>query len=465
MARSDRSRDSDRVRAPQPAFKRRLPHGRGATEQPNAVGDGDAELTPWFWLMVSLTGVGAGVGGIAMMYILFHVQRLVYHYSTGEFQTAVGLVSPTYRFVALLIAGLIGGPAWYLLNRYTKGQKTEVDDVVWSGEGDLSYPKSIITSVIQEVVIGFGASLGREAAPKLLGALSGTYFGKLAHLSPAQRRLLVACGAGAGLAAVYNVPLGGALFTAEIMLGEITLPVVLPAVACSMIATEVAYLYLPNRATYLGIPNFQLNWSEVLWALIAGPIIGILVTGFVRLVGFLGHHRLKGKAVIYGPLLSFGLTGLIGMRYYQLFGNGKDMAHSVFRGSIESLSLLAALFILKPVVTALSLQSGASGGLFTPLFSSGAVLGGLLGGIWNPIMSGGSIAAYAMLGAAAALAAGLQAPLSGLVLVLELTHSGLQIIVPLMIATLLATAVSRRLDGYSIYSARLPVNRSEEGTA
>ncbi len=463
MARSDRSRETDRVRAPQPALKRRLPHGRGATEQPNAVGDGDAELTPAFWLMLVLTGVGSGVGGMAMMYILFHVQRAVYHYSTGEFQTAVGLSSPTHRLIALLIAGAIGGPAWYLLSRYTKGQKSEVDDVVWSGKGELSYPKSIGTSIIQEVVIGFGASLGREAAPKLLGALSGTYFGKLARLSPAQRRLLVACGAGAGLAAVYNVPLGGALFTAEVMLGEITLPVVLPAVGCSMIASEVAYLYLPNRATYLGIPNFQLNWSEVLWAIIAGPIIGLVVTGFVRLIGFLSHHRLKGRAVLFGPLLSFGITGLIGMRYYQLFGNGKDMAHAVFRGSIVSLSLLAVLFVLKPVLTAISLQSGASGGLFTPLFASGAVLGGLLGGIWNPLVSGGSIAAYAMIGAAAALAAGLQAPLSGLVLVLELTHSGLQIIVPLMIATLLATMVSRHLDGYSIYSARLPVQRSDEG--
>ncbi len=456
MVKSDKDRISDRIREPKPYFKTRLPHGRGATEQPNATGDGDAELNPKFWLMLVLTGIGSGIFGILMMMILYSVQHTTYHYHVGEFQIAVGKVAPIYRFYALLIAGAIGGPAWFLLNKWTKGQKSEVDDIVWSGKGELSFQKSLGTSIIQEVVIGLGASLGREAAPKLMGAITGTYIGRWARLSPAQKRLLIACGAGAGLAAVYNVPLGGALFTAEIMLGEVTLPVVLPAIGCSVIATAMTYVYLPNRATYLGLPNFQLRWTEVIWSLVAGPIIAIFATGFVRLVGFISHHRLSGKAVIFGPLISFGLLGLIGMKYYELFGNGKDMAKSVFSGQIGSLEVLAILFMLKPILTSIALGSGASGGLFTPLLASGAVLGGFLGGVWSFIDPGGSVSAYAILGAAATLGAGLQAPLAGLVLVLELTHTGLQIIVPMMIVTLIATAMSRHLDGYSIYSARLP---------
>lgn len=89
-------------------------------------------------------------------------------------------------------------------------------------------------------MVGMGASIGREAAPKLMGGVSGSLLARWTKLTPAQRRLLVACGAGAGLAAVYNVPLGGALFTAEVLYGSLNLPVILPALACSAIATLTA---------------------------------------------------------------------------------------------------------------------------------------------------------------------------------------------------------------------------------
>ena len=156
------------------------------------------------------------------------------------------------------------------------------------------------------------------------------------------------------------------------------------------------------------------------------------------------------------------IQGVLGIWFYELFGNGKDMAQNLLGGEMTSLPLLAALFLLKPVLTALVLESGLSGGLLTPLFASGALLGGFLGGIWIHFFHSGSIEAYAMLGASAALGAGLQAPLTGLVLILELTHTGLQIIVPIILITFLATAISRRIDGYSIYSARLPEVSEEQ---
>jgi H+/Cl- antiporter ClcA len=110
--------------------------------------------------------------------------------------------------------------------------------------------------VISEVVIGIGASIGREAAPKLLGGVSGSVLAGWGGLSAQQqRRLLVACAGGAGLGAVYNVPLAGALFTAEILLGSITLPVMLPAIACPAVATATAWIYLPNRAVYPASPT------------------------------------------------------------------------------------------------------------------------------------------------------------------------------------------------------------------
>src|SRR6185437_15955834 len=126
----------------------------------------------------------------------------------GGFSAAVARASGWHRSLPLLIGGVIGGVGWYLLRRSTPGKKSEVDEVLWTGEGRLSFRRSVGTSVLSEIVIGLGASLGREAAPKLLGALAGTLLAERARLSPPQQRLLVACGAGAGLAAVYNVPLG-----------------------------------------------------------------------------------------------------------------------------------------------------------------------------------------------------------------------------------------------------------------
>lgn len=457
MTVSASGRLSERVRVPSPMIRRRIASGRGATEQPNATGDGQAALTPLFWAMIALTGIGAGLFGILMMLILFTIEHLAYSYHLGSFQSGVERASPLRRVVALAIAGVIGGVAWYLLRRYTRGQRSEADEAVWTGDGTLSFPRSIGTSVISEIVVGLGASLGREAAPKLMGGVCGSLLGRWACLSLAQRRLLVACGAGAGLAAVYNVPLGGALFTAEILCGSLNLPIVLPALACSWIATLTAWIYLPSQATYTGVPDYPFTGATLTWAILAGPVIGLVAVGFIRLIAWASHHRATGRAALIAPLGAFLVLGGIGLKYPQLFGNGKGIAHDAFLGH-GGLLLLLALLVLKPLVTALCLGSGASGGLFTPTLSTGALLGGFLGTAWSLIWPSAPVGGYALIGAAAMLGAAMQAPLAALTLILELSHSGFQLMVPMMATTLIATAVARYIDGYSIYSARLPAH-------
>ncbi|HUY57684.1 MAG TPA: chloride channel protein [Candidatus Micrarchaeaceae archaeon] len=422
-------------------------------EQPNATGDGEAPLTPVFWAMVALTGVATGLFGDLLMVILFSVQHFAFGYHSGSLQAAAERDSGLHRVIVLCAAGVIGGVAWYLLRRFTPGERAEVDDAVWRGD-PLSTRRSLASSVISEVVIGMGASIGREAAPKLMGGVSGSVLASWARLSPGQRRLLIACGGGAGLAAVYNVPLGGALFTAEVLCGSLALPVVLPALFCSAVATGTAWLYLPEHATYIDIPAYRFTVPLLVWAILAGPVLGLLSSGYIRVIAWASHHTVRGQRALFAPLIAFGALGLIGIAYPQLFGNGKDMAHMVFIGS-GSIALLSALFVLKPVVTALCLGSGASGGLFTPTLSTGAVLGGLLGLAWSIAWPGSPMGAYAMVGAAAVLGASMQAPLAALVLVIELTHSGFGIMVPLLVATVIATALARHIDGYSIYSGRL----------
>lgn len=419
------------------------------------TGDGEAALSLTFWSVLVLTGIATGLLGASLMALLFHVEHAAFGYHSGDLESGVKAASAMRRVTSLLIAGAFGGVAWYLLRRYTPGKKSDIDDVLWSRSGELSVRRSLGTSVISEIVIGLGASLGREAAPKTMGGLSGGLLGRWFGLSVAQQRLLIACGGGAGLACVYNVPLGGALFTAEILCGSISVVTMLPALACCGIATVTAWSYLPNQATYLDVPEYHVSATLLVWALLAGPLIGLGAAAYIRGIGWLSHHRITGVASLPAPLIAFGVLGVIGIAYPQLFGNGKGMAHDVFVGG-GTLGPLLMLALLKPAVTALCLASGASGGLFTPVLSTGAVLGGGLGLLWSHLWPGTPLGAYAMVGAAAMIGCAMQAPITGVALVLELTHSGFGLMTPMIVATVIATAAVRYIDGYSIYSARLP---------
>ncbi len=447
---------SDRERIPRPLLKRRLPSGRGAMEQPNATGDGDAHLTVRFWIILVLTGIGTGLFGMLMMLIIFSVEHVAFGVSSdGQgFSAAVAGTSGWRRATPLLVAGVVAGVGWYLLRRLTPGHTSEADEVLWTGKDRLSFRRSFGTSVLSEIIIGLGASLGREAAPKLMGAVSGSVLAEWVGLCPAQRRLLVACGGGAGLAAVYNVPLGGALFAAEVLLGAVRLPLVLPALACSATATAVAWMYLPAHATYLDVPGYDFDVRLLVWAVILGPVVGVLAAVYIRIIGWVSHHQVRGAWSLVAPLAAFSVLAALALAFPDLYGNGKGMAHNAFLG-VGTVGLFAMLAALKPMVTALCLGSGASGGLFTPVMSTGASLGATLGIAWSQLWPGSPIGAYALIGAAAMVGAGMQAPLSALVLVLELTHSGYSLTVPMIAATVIATATTRWIDGYSIYSARL----------
>ena len=454
MAQRDESR-SERQRVPRPVIKRRIASGRGAMEQPNMTHEGDAALTPIFWVAVVVTGVTTGLFGALLMWLLQIAETAAFHFHSGSYQNAVAATSGAHRVMTLLLSAVIGAVGWYLIRRYLKNEKSEIDDALWNGDGELSMRRSLLTSIVSEIVIGMGASIGREAAPKLMGGASASLFAHRLHLSSAQKRLLVACGGGAGLAAVYNVPLGGAIFTAEVLLGSFALPNVLPALACSLIATMTGWLYLPRGATYANIPLYGFSASLMVWSLLAGLVIGLLAVFYIRLIGWASHFRAKGATILWAMPATFLIVGISGIWFPQLFGNGKDMAHQAFLG-VGGIGLLFALFALKPLVTALTIGGGASGGVFTPFLSTGAVLGGFLGIVWLHLWPGAPLGAFAMVGAAAMIGSSMQAPLTGRVLVAEFTHSGFNIIIPMMAATMIATFLVRHIDGYSIYSARLP---------
>ena len=143
-------------------------------EQPNVTHDGAAALTPRFWLAVGLTGVATGLFGDFLMWVLQNFEHLGFGYNSGSFQDAVAAISRVRRVVVLVISGLFGAIAWYLIRRYLKREHAEIDDALWNGDGELGLRRSFLTSVVSEILIGLGASLGREAAPKLMGGVSGS---------------------------------------------------------------------------------------------------------------------------------------------------------------------------------------------------------------------------------------------------------------------------------------------------
>ncbi len=448
-------RESERQRVPAPLLKRRLPSGRGAMEQPNVTSDPDAPQTARFWVAVVATGVVTGLFGDFLMWVLYWAERVGFGYVGGSVEAAVKGAGELRRVVALAAAAVIGSVAWYLIRRFLAREHAEIDEVLWTGAGKLGFRRSLLTSLTSEVVVGLGASIGREAAPKLMGGASASVLGEWFGLTPGQVRLLVACGGGAGLACVYNVPFGGALFTAEVLYGSYALPVALPALATSFIATTVAWAYLPSRATYVNVPLYHFSATIMVWSLAAGVVIGLLAVLYVRLIGVTAHYRSRGAHIFWTMPLAFLALAGIGTWYPQLFGNGKGMAHDAFLGA-GSVGLLFALAMLKPLVTAAVLGSGASGGLFTPFLSTGAVLGAFLGAVWSHLWPGAPVGAFALVGAAAMIGASMQAPFVGLVLVMELSHGGYDLVVPMIAATVIATLLVRWIDGYSIYSARLP---------
>jgi len=255
------------------------------------------------------------------------------------------------------------------------------------------------------------------------------------------------------MGAAYGVPLGGALFALEVMRGVLALRYVLPALFSSVVATAVSWVALPDAPTYL-IPAYRSSISSVLWALLAGPIAGVASVGYVRLVTWADRHKPLGWRRLTAPLLGLALLGAVSIWFPQLLGNGKDISQLAFTNQVTP-ALLLTLLALKPAAIVLCVRSGAPGGLFTPSLTVGALLGAVLGHAWSWFWPGVPPGLFAVLGAAAVLAATTQGPISTVVLMMELTSRDRSFIVPLLLAVATATLVARSIEPRSIYDARL----------
>jgi H+/Cl- antiporter ClcA len=231
-----------------------------------------------FWLAVLLTGVGTGLGAAALTRLLELVQHLVWNGSGTNILEAAEHAGAERHVLVLLGAGLVTGAGQIILRQLSSGNGIDTTAAIWFHAGRMPALRTLGSAVLSVLDVGMGVSLGREGAPKQAGAVIANFFSDRERLSDEQRRLLVACGAGAGMGAAYGVPLGGALFALEVMRGRLALRYVLPAIFASVIATAVSWLALPDAPTYI-IPAYSSSASIVVWALLAGPIAGVVSVG------------------------------------------------------------------------------------------------------------------------------------------------------------------------------------------
>jgi CIC family chloride channel protein len=428
--------------------------------QPNARGNSwSFGRTPGFWLILLPTAVLAGLAGAALKLLLRSVEHLTWFYRAGDLSTAVAATSPLHRVAALAVAGVLAGGGWWLLERIAGTRGGEMTDAVWSGEGRMKTVPTLLSAALTMTTIGMGASLGREQPPKEAAAGIASWIAGRAGLAAEERCLLLACAAGGGWAAVYNIPLAGGVFAAEVLVGSLALSTAVPALAASAVATAVAGTVISLHPYYAGIPNYPASASIIVWSALAGPVLGLAGMTFVWLLGVVRGRRLRGGALLAGPPLVFAAVGLLAIAFPLLPGNGRDMSEHLFRSELGPL-LVFALVVLKPIATAASWGSGASGGMFTPTTSYGAAAGALLGRLWSvgwPGIPGGG---YALVGAAAVLAAAMSAPVSAVLLTVELTGgTASSLLLPVLLAVGGASMTASWLGGGSIYSVRLPQGR------
>jgi CIC family chloride channel protein len=406
-----------------------------------------------FWIAVLLTGVGTGVAAAALTRLLEMVQRLMWSGTGTNLLDAAEHAGVWRHILVLLGAGVVTGAGQIILKHLSSGNGIDTTAAIWFHAGRLPAWRTLGSALLSVIIVGMGASLGREGAPKQAGSVMANFFSDRLRLSDEQRRLLVACGAGAGMSAVYGVPLGGALFALEVMRGMLALRYVLPALFASLIATGVSWVALPDAPTYV-IPAYSSSTSSVVWALVAGPIAGVFSVGYVRLITWADRNKPQGWRRFTAPLLVLGLLGAVSIWFPQLLGNGKDISQLAFTDQVTP-ALALMLLALKPAATALCVRSGAPGGLFTPSLTVGALLGAILGNAWSWFWPGVSPGLFAVLGAAAVLAATTQGPISTVVLMMELTGRDRSFILPLLLAVGTATLVARTIEPRSIYDARL----------
>jgi len=362
------------------------------------------------------------------------------------------------RLLAPTVGGLAAGLVLYWgLHWAGRRGAGNLLEVVVAGDGRLPFRHAVIKALSSLLSISTGGSIGREGLITHLTATAASKCGQLARWQPYRLRLLVACGAAAGIAAAYNAPVAGAVFAAQIVLGNFSMNLFAPLVFASVVATMVSRSFFGIEPQYQ-VPSYVefSHISQLPWFLLVGLFAGLLGAAFLKL---LRHSELLFSRVQQPVYLRMALGGLavgaIATGFPQVWGNGYGATNQILHGQY-ALGFLFGLFVAKLLATLMTVGSGAVGGVFTPTLFLGAGLGGLFGMILHAahFTAAPPPAAFALVGMGSVLSATTHSPLLAMIMVFEISLN-YTLMPPLMVACAVSTLVARRLDPQTIYTEPL----------
>jgi len=453
-----------------------------------------AKRLGWLAATTIILGVIIGAGAGLLTLLLYGVEHVMLGYVEGSELPGTFGVPAVRRAISVTIGLTLAGIIWYFLRNKT----TKVPSVKKAVAGErMPVWQTLVHVVLQIGIVGSGASIGREVAPRELGAMLAQRFCDLFHIEGTDgidRRMVVAVAAGAGLGGVYNAPLAGMFFAVEILLVDVTLEKVAFGLGMSAIAAFVA-ASIKGHHTFYDITAMQPQSTPtlMLFAVLCGAACGVAGAWFRKGSQWAESHQSHDKHILWQMPLAGLVTGLAAIVVPQVMGNGRAAAQlgfstfvpegSAAAGASQSassaaaspwnllagggnvsgsastavnadfqlsqsniamlLGVLALTFVAKALVTLMTIRSGASGGVLQPGIALGSTLGAMLGLIWILLFPADSVTACALIGAAALLSVSQQAPLMAMCLVMELTEAPSAFFVPVGLAVAASSLVSK----------------------
>jgi CIC family chloride channel protein len=418
-------------------------------------------------------GVMTGLGAVAFRALIAMVHNLSYNGTLSFIYDANVSDGPSRFGNWVLFSPIIGGLiVVFLVRRFAPEAKghgvPEVMDAIFYKRGNIRGMVALVKALASAISIGSGAAVGREGPIIQIGSALGSSFSQFLGLSTWQKITLLSAGAGAGIAATFNTPLGGVLFALEILLPEVSNRTFLPVVVATGAATTVGRILIGPDPAFT-VPNVQFSLTgvnapaEIVSYILLGLLCGVAAWAFIRMLVFMedGFPKLPGGEYIQNivgmtimGLMMVGLVHVFGEPYVN--GVGYSVIQSIFDQKMTAVGLLALLFVLKMVATTVSLGCGASGGIFSPSLYLGATLGAAFAAAMGMVLPhyGLTLPSAAIIGMAAMVGAGTGGVMTAIVMVFEMTRD-YAIIVPVIVAVALAAGVRRALIGETIYTVKL----------
>lgn len=423
-------------------------------------------------LIAVIVGLITGFGAVAFraligfIHNLFFLGKFSFLYDANLFTPP----SPWGAFVILVpVAG--GLVVTFLVTNFAPEARghgvPEVMDAIYYKSGVIRPVVAVVKSLASALSIGTGAAVGREGPIIQIGASFGSTVGQVVAMAPWQRITLVAAGAGAGIAATFNTPIGGVMFAVELMMPEVSVRTFLPVALATGTATFIGRLFLGLQPAFSvpflpALSNHPASFLALMLYGVLGALIGLAATVFIRGLhwservfehvhnSYLRHNlgMIVIGVMIYLLMREFG--------HYYVEGVGYATVQDILVGGFSSLGLLSLLFVCKLIATSVSLGSGASGGIFSPSLFMGATLGGAFGALVNLVHPAPdiSISTFAMVGMAAMVGGGTGAAMTAVTMIFEMTRD-YDIVMPMIVAVAISIGIRRMLSSENIYTIKL----------